>query len=110
LRQAIANLVDNAIKYTPRGGRVTVTVARAGGDAIVRVTDTGEGIAPEAVPRIWDRLYRAEPSRARPGLGLGLSLVKAIVFAHGGRITVSTEPGHGSTFTLILPSIVDAMP
>jgi signal transduction histidine kinase len=104
LRQAIANLVDNAIKYTPRGGRVDVTVTRAAGDAIVQVRDTGDGIAEDALPRIWDRLYRADSSRSRPGLGLGLSLVKAIVEAHGGRITVASTPGRGSTFTLVLPS------
>ncbi len=103
LRQAIANLVDNAIKYTPRGGRVTIEVGHEGGDATVRVRDTGEGIAPEALPRIWDRLYRADPSRSQRGLGLGLSLVRAIVNAHGGRVSVESRPGQGSTFTIVLP-------
>lgn len=103
LRQAIANLVDNAIKYTPRGGSVTLEVDHAASDARIRVRDTGEGIAADAIPRIWDRLYRAEPSRSRPGLGLGLSLVKAIVAAHGGEITVDSAPDRGSTFTVTLP-------
>ncbi len=103
LRQAIANLVDNAVKYTARGGRVTLETAAANGRGVVCVRDTGEGIPPEALPRIWDRLYRAEPSRSRPGLGLGLSLVKAIVDAHGGTVEVTSELGAGSTFEVSLP-------
>ncbi len=103
IRQAIANLVDNAIKYTPRGGAVALEVDHTESHALVRVRDTGEGIAAEALPRIWDRLYRAEPSRSKPGLGLGLSMVKAIVAAHNGTVTVDTAPGRGSTFTLSLP-------
>lgn len=104
MRQAIANLVDNAIKYTPRGGAVTLEVGHTSSHARIRVHDNGEGIAADAVPRIWDRLYRAEPSRSRPGLGLGLSIVKAIVTAHGGAVTVDTAPDHGSTFTVSLPT------
>lgn len=107
VRQVIANLVDNAIKYTPRGGRVNIETTREGGSAIVRVCDSGEGIPPAAVPRIFDRLYRAEPSRTKPGLGLGLSIVKAIVVAHGGVVTVDTRPGEGSTFTISLPIAAD---
>jgi signal transduction histidine kinase len=103
IRQAIANLVDNAIKYTPRGGHVTVDVVAEPTRAIVRVRDTGEGIAAEAVPRIWDRLFRVDPSRSRPGLGLGLSLVKAIVEAHTGTVEVETTPGGGSEFRIVLP-------
>ncbi len=71
--------------------------------ATVRVTDDGEGIPPDAMPRIWDRLYRAEPSRSKPGLGLGLSLVKAIIEAHGGSVAVESTLGKGSTFTLKIP-------
>ncbi|MEO8841256.1 MAG: HAMP domain-containing sensor histidine kinase [Kofleriaceae bacterium] len=103
LRQALANLVDNAIKYTPRGGSVAIETSRDGDTGIVRVRDTGEGIPADALPRIWDRLYRAEPSRSRPGLGLGLSLVKAIVDAHGGQIVAASPPSGGSTFTISLP-------
>ena len=100
VRQAIGNLVDNALKYTPRGGTVTVRVAREGDSALVSVRDTGEGIAEDALPRIWDRLYRAEASRTKPGLGLGLSLVRAIAKAHGAEVAVDSTPGQGSTFTL----------
>jgi len=103
LRQALANIVDNALKYTPRGGTVTISTERAEDAGIIRVRDTGEGIPADALPRIWDRLYRAEPSRSRPGLGLGLSLVKAIVDAHGGEIDVASTPGAGATFTVALP-------
>ena len=106
LRQALANLVDNAIKYTSRGGQVRLTMASdpATGEATVRVTDTGIGIPTAALPRIWDRLYRVDPSRAQRGLGLGLSLVKAIALAHGGRVGVDSAPGRGSSFLLALPS------
>jgi signal transduction histidine kinase len=103
VRQAIANLVDNAVKYTPRGGKVIVDVHATESSAVVRVRDTGEGIDPDAVPRIWDRLYRADPSRTRPGLGLGLSLVRAIVEAHHGTVEVDTSPGRGSEFRIYLP-------
>lgn len=106
LRQALANLVDNAIKYTGRGGAVEILVDRNGvpnSEVKIHVRDTGRGIPAEALPRIWDRLYRVDPSRSQRGLGLGLSLVKAIALAHNGRVTVASEPGHGSTFTLTLP-------
>ena len=103
LRQVFANLLDNAIKYTPEGGRVTLTAARDDAFAVIRVTDTGPGIAPEHLPRIWERLYRADASRSSRGLGLGLSLVKAYVEAHGGVVEASSELGRGATFTVKLP-------
>ncbi|HEX6464045.1 MAG TPA: ATP-binding protein [Vicinamibacterales bacterium] len=103
LRQAFANLLDNAIKYTPAGGRVRVVVAREADRAVVTVEDTGYGIAVEHLPRIWERLYRADSSRSERGLGLGLSLVKAFVEAHGGTVEAASEPGRGSTFTVRLP-------
>lgn len=103
LRQVLANLVDNAIKYTPGGGRVTVSAARADGVIRLEVTDTGPGIAGHDLPRIWERLYRGDQSRAERGLGLGLSLVRAIVSAHGGTVDVRTSAGQGSTFTVTLP-------
>jgi signal transduction histidine kinase len=103
LRQVFANLVDNAIKYTPEGGKVTISAGAEDAWAVVRVQDTGAGIPAEHLPRIWDRLYRADPSRTERGLGLGLSLVKAYVEAHGGHVEAATQPGHGSVFTVRLP-------
>jgi signal transduction histidine kinase len=98
LTQAVANLVDNAIKYTDHPGRVTVAVTERG----ITVSDTGIGIDAAHLDKIWQRLYRADPSRSRQGLGLGLSFVKAIVEAHGGSVHVASAPGRGSTFTLML--------
>src|SRR5581483_2686215 len=89
MRQAFGNLLDNAIKYTPEGGAVTVTVRRSGDQAVVKFRDTGLGIPPAEQPRIWDRLYRGDKSRSQRGLGLGLSVVKAVVQAHGGAASVS---------------------
>ncbi|HEX3904549.1 MAG TPA: HAMP domain-containing sensor histidine kinase [Polyangia bacterium] len=103
IRQALANLVDNAVKYTPRGGRVEIDVARQEREAQILVRDTGRGIPADALPRIWDRLFRVDPSRAEKGLGLGLSLVKAIALAHHGRVAVESAPGRGSSFLLALP-------
>jgi len=103
LRQALANLVDNAIKYTSSGGRVEVRARRDGSVARIDVSDTGIGIAPHDLPHVWERLYRGDQSRTERGLGLGLSLVRAIVVAHGGAVDVSAEPGRGSTFTIRLP-------
>jgi signal transduction histidine kinase len=103
LRQALANLMDNAIKYTSSGGRVEIKARRDGILARIDVTDTGIGIAQHDLPRVWERLYRGDQSRTERGLGLGLSLVRAIVVAHGGAVDVSAEPGRGSTFTIRLP-------
>jgi signal transduction histidine kinase len=102
LRQAIANLVDNGIKYTPAGGRVDVRAERAPDAVEIRVTDTGPGIPPHDLPRIFDRLYRGDQSRATRGLGLGLSLVRAYVQAQGGTVSVESTPGHGATFIIRL--------
>ena len=104
LRQALANLVDNAIKYTPSGGRVEIKARRDGAVVRIDVTDTGIGIAPHDLPHVWERLYRGDQSRTERGLGLGLSLVRAIAIAHGGTVDVSAEPGRGSTFTGRLPA------
>jgi signal transduction histidine kinase len=103
LEQVAANLIDNAVKYTPAGGRVDVEVTRERDAAVLRVRDTGPGIAPDEIPRIWTRLFRGDASRAERGLGLGLSLVKAIVEAHGGTVAVESHLGQGSTFTVSLP-------
>jgi signal transduction histidine kinase len=103
LEQVAANMIDNAVKYTPPGGRVDVQIRREEGAAVLRVRDTGPGIPPDELPRIFDRLFRGDTSRAERGLGLGLSLVKAVVEAHGGTVDVASEPGRGSTFTVSLP-------
>lgn len=103
LRQCVANLVDNALKYSPDGSAVTLTGSSENEMVSLSVQDHGQGIAQGDIPRIWDRLYRAEQSRTTPGLGLGLSLVRAIIEAHGGTIDVASDPGRGSTFTLRLP-------
>jgi heavy metal sensor kinase len=104
LRQVLANLVDNAIKYTSSGGRVSVSGRREGSAVCLEVADTGVGIASHDLPHIWDRLYRGDQSRTERGLGLGLSVVRAIVAAHGGTVEASAEPGRGSTFTVRLPA------
>lgn len=104
LFRAAANLVDNALKYTPSGRAVHVAVRAAGEVAELEVADEGPGIAPEDVDRIWDRLYRADKSRSEAGLGLGLSFVKAIVEAHGGAVSVTTKPGGGARFLIRVPT------
>jgi signal transduction histidine kinase len=102
MRQAFANLLDNALKYTPEGGNVRLACAVASGRVTVRVRDTGMGITPDEQPRIWERLYRGDKSRSQRGLGLGLSLVKAIVEAHHGEVSVQSQPGEGSEFVVAL--------
>ena len=104
LEQVAANLIDNAVKYTPRGGRVAASVRRGGDHVELAVEDSGAGIPADELPRIWQRLFRGDRSRTERGLGLGLSLVKAIVEAHKGSVAVQSEPGRGSTFTLLLPA------
>jgi len=103
MRQVLANLIDNAVKYTAAGGRVEIAAHRDNGDVVVTVSDTGVGIPPDELPRIWDRLYRGDKSRSTRGLGLGLSLVKAIVAAHGGKVGAQSSPGEGATFEVRLP-------
>jgi len=104
LRQVLANIVDNAVKYTPAGGRIDITAGQEKGAAFVRVADTGSGIPPDELPRVWERLYRGDKSRSTRGLGLGLSFVKAIVEAHGGRATIQSGAGGGTTVEVRLPS------
>ncbi len=104
LRQILSNLLDNGVKYTEPGGKIEIEAERVKGDVKIVVRDTGVGIEAEDLDKIWDRLYRCDESRTQKGLGLGLSLVKAVVTAHGGRVFVSSTPGKGSIFTVLLPS------
>ena len=104
MSQALANLLDNAIKYTPAGGLVSVEAYKGQGEVVIRVKDTGTGISHEELPRIWDRLYRGDQSHSLKGLGLGLSQVKAIIQAHNGRVDVVSEATKGSTFSIYLPA------
>jgi signal transduction histidine kinase len=103
MRQVFGNLLDNALKYTPEGGRVTITAHSENGHAVVRFRDTGLGISPEEQDKIWARLYRSDKSRSQRGLGLGLSLVKAFVEAHQGTVAVTSRLGEGSEFSVSLP-------
>jgi two-component system phosphate regulon sensor histidine kinase PhoR len=102
LAQALANLLHNAIKFTPAGGQVTISTTAQDGEVAIAVRDTGIGISPEDRTRIFERFYKAAEARGRPGSGLGLAIVKHIVQAHGGRVTVESQPGQGSTFTVVL--------
>jgi signal transduction histidine kinase len=106
LKQLFINLVDNAIKYTPSGGEVKLSLEREAGWVRVAIADTGVGIPAADVPRIFDRFYRVDKARARDkgGTGLGLAICKWIAEAHGGRIELQSQVGKGSTFTVWLPS------
>ncbi|MCK2221454.1 HAMP domain-containing histidine kinase [Actinomadura sp. ATCC 31491] len=108
LRQVAANLVGNALTHTPPDAAVTVGVGRAAGLAVLEVADTGPGVPPEHVPRLFDRLYRVGQGRSRAdgGAGLGLAIVAAIVEAHGGRVEVDTAPGRGARFRVLLPGLL----
>ncbi|MBN8639135.1 MAG: HAMP domain-containing histidine kinase [Anaerolineae bacterium] len=107
LKQLLLNLTSNAIKFTPDGGQIILNLSRTETDAVLEVADNGIGIAAEDLKRIFDRFYQAEPSRVRKGegAGLGLSIARWIVDAHGGKITVTSEVGVGTTFTVTLPHI-----
>jgi signal transduction histidine kinase len=104
LTQALRNLLENAVRYTPPGTTVRVALAaQPDGLARISIADTGPGIAPGHLPRIWDRFYRVERSRAAGGSGLGLAIVRYITEAHGGSVAVESVPGHGAVFQLRLP-------
>jgi two-component system phosphate regulon sensor histidine kinase PhoR len=106
LEQAIVNLVDNAIKYSPASGTVTVEGWQEGGKVMIKVQDRGQGIAKEHLPRLFERFYRVDSARSRAvgGTGLGLAIVKHIVQAHAGKITVHSTPGEGAVFIITLPT------
>jgi signal transduction histidine kinase len=103
IQRAVANLLDNALKYTPQGGKVTASVEREDDQVILSVNDTGPGISELDLSHIFDRFFRGDRSRSQPGTGLGLNLTLAIARAHGGDVTVTSVLGQGSTFTMSLP-------
>lgn len=105
LRRLVVNLLDNAIRYTPAGGRITASLEARGAEVRLCIADTGIGISPEAAPHIFERFYRTDKARSRAegGFGLGLSIVKWIAESHRGAVAVSSRPEEGSTFTVTLP-------
>ncbi|RLB69998.1 MAG: PAS domain-containing sensor histidine kinase, partial [Deltaproteobacteria bacterium] len=109
--QAITNILDNAIKYTPAGGRVSVSLQSIAAEAVISVEDTGIGIAPQDKERIFERFYRVDKARSRElgGTGLGLAIVRHIVLVHKGRIEVDSQPGRGTTFRIVLPLNVQSI-
>src|SRR5207245_7017475 len=111
VRQILTNLFENPLRHTPPGGGIAVTAPPAtGGGVALAVADTGSGIAPEHLPRIFERFYRADPGRARDhgGTGLGLAIVKHLVEAHGGRVEARSKPGNGTTIVTFFPAAVGA--
>jgi two-component system phosphate regulon sensor histidine kinase PhoR len=105
VHQVLFNLVDNAVRFTPAGGAVMVSAQSHNGSVEVRVADTGVGIPPEHLPRLFERFYRADPARSREdgGTGIGLAIARSVVEAHGGHIRAESELGEGSVFTFDLP-------
>ena len=103
LRQVLINLLENALRFTPAGGSISLAAAVAGGAVEFRVEDTGVGIAPEHLPHVFERFYKVDRSRRDTGTGLGLAIARQIVEAHGGAISVTSEEGAGSVFTFTIP-------
>ena len=106
LREVLQNLLDNAVQYTPAGGRITVLAARVDSQVVLSVSDTGIGIPKADQERIFERFYRVDATRSREvgGTGLGLSIARHLIEAHGGHISVASEVGRGSTFAVFLPT------
>jgi signal transduction histidine kinase len=105
LSVAITNVLENAIKFSGPGGRVTVTVKREDRDAVIAVADTGPGLSPEDIPLVFERFHRGSVPRSTgtPGVGLGLAICRAVVERQGGRVSVTSTPGEGTTFMLRFP-------
>ncbi|MFZ5574027.1 MAG: phosphate regulon sensor histidine kinase PhoR [Pseudomonadota bacterium] len=114
IRSALGNLVSNAVRYTPEGGEITLRWREQGGEGVFSVTDTGEGIAAEHIPRLTERFYRVDRSRSREtgGTGLGLAIVKHVLTRHGARLDIQSIPGKGSTFSAVFPAarLLPALP
>jgi two-component system heavy metal sensor histidine kinase CusS len=102
--RAVGNLIENALRFTSDGGNIRISITSREGNTEVSVHDTGSGITPEHLPRVFDRFYRGDASRSSAGTGLGLALVKSIVDLHGGSVAIESKPGHGTTVTLTLPA------
>ena len=107
LQRLLGNLLDNAIKFTPAGGVITLSLVQTASGIVLRVSDTGCGIAPEEIPQVFRRFWRSDSSRSLPGNGLGLALAKAIVTSYAGTITCKSSPGKGTTFTITIPGGVN---
>jgi len=107
ISRVFANILDNAIKYTPAGGRVRIQAESKRDELCITFADTGVGIPPEDLPRIWERLFRSDRSRSERGLGLGLSFVRAIVEAHGGSVAVASRPAEGTSISVTLPRAIE---
>ncbi len=99
----ITNLLTNALKFTPAGGHVTIRTGPSGAEAVLQVSDTGAGIPAADLPRIFDRFWRGQQATQISGSGIGLAVAAELAQAHGGRLTASSEPGHGTQVTLTLP-------
>jgi signal transduction histidine kinase len=108
LHQVLFNLVDNAVRFTPPGGEVTIAADRRNGSVEISVADTGVGIPGEHLPRLFERFYRVDPARSREdgGTGIGLAIARSVVEAHGGHIKAESVPGRGSVFSFDLPVAV----
>jgi two-component system phosphate regulon sensor histidine kinase PhoR len=106
IRSALGNLVSNAVRYTPDGGEITLAWRERDSEGVFSVTDTGDGIAAEHIPRLTERFYRVDRSRSREtgGTGLGLAIVKHVLTRHGARLDVQSTPGRGSTFSALFPA------
>lgn len=112
LRQVLANLVGNALTHTPAGTQFAVRLATRPGSTVLEVSDEGPGLEPEQAARVFERFYRTDPARTRAagGAGLGLSIVQALVVAHGGAVELRTAPDEGTTFRVTLPLQPDTVP
>jgi two-component system phosphate regulon sensor histidine kinase PhoR len=110
LSQILINIVDNAVKFTPEGGTITVEIFRAEGEMVIRITDTGIGIPKGEIPKLGQRFYRVDKARSRQlgGTGLGLSIVKHLVEAHRGRMLIESDPGQGTSVSLHFPLDAEA--
>ena len=104
MHQVITNLLTNALKFTPPGGRITIATTRSGSEAILRVPDTGAGIPADELPHVFDRFWRGRDAAHTSGSGIGLAVAAGLARAHGGQLTAASHPGQGTQMTLTLPA------